>query len=107
MLGYKEAIGNRTVVAIDLKNMVYSNKTMDPSSIGKMIIYSPKKGTVILDEVFLSNDESFANHTTAIREMNTASPFRAPLYSLDGRLADPEALKPGIYIRDGKKIVVR
>ena len=78
---------------------------MDPSKVYKMAFRATKAGKIVLDDVYLTNDDS---EVAAIRSVDTKdTPFRAPLYSLDGRLADPDALKPGIYIRDGKKIVIR
>ena len=107
-LGHREIIGDRTVVAIDLHKMKYSNKELDPSVIGKVVFHSPKKGVLALDDVFLSNDDTYAAYTTSIRDANgVESPFKAPLYSLDGRLAQPDVVKPGIYIRTGKKIFLR
>ena len=107
-LGYKEAIGDRTIVAVYLHNMVYNGKTLDPSTIGKVVFHSPKKGTLAFDEVFLSNDDAYAEYSTDIRNANDViTPFKAPLYSLDGRLVQSDALKPGIYIQSGKKRVIR
>lgn len=107
-LGHREIIGDRTVVAIDLHKMKYSNKELDPSVIGKVVFHSPKKGVLALDDVFLSNDDTYAAYTTSIRDANgVESPFKAPLYSLDGRLAQPDVVKPGIYIKTGKKIFLR
>ena len=106
-MGYMEAIGDRTVMAIDLQKMEYNKKTMDPSAIGKVVFHSTKVGTLVLDNVFLSNDMAYAEYSTGISDVSSASPFRAPLYSLDGRLAQPDVLKPGVYIQSGKKKVIR
>jgi hypothetical protein len=106
-LGYREVIGDRTIVAIDLHHMEYNNKTMDPANVGKIVFHSPKKGTLSFDDIFLSNDESYAVYTD-INEVNSSgNSFKAPLYSLDGRLVQPDALKPGFYIQAGKKTVIR
>lgn len=104
-MGYMEAIGDRTVMAIDLHNMVYSKKTMDPSAIGKVVFHCPKTGSLAIDDVFLSNDEAYAVYTGISDVRTTVNTFHAPLYSLDGRLAVPDAVKPGIYIQAGKKII--
>ncbi len=106
-MGYMEAIGDRTVMAIDLQKMVYNKKTMDPSAIGKVVFHSTKVGTLALDDVFLSNDASYGEFSTGISDVSGTGPFRAPLYSLDGRLAQPDELKPGVYIQAGKKKVIR
>lgn len=104
-VSYRDTINERTTVIIDLHNLKYNKTVMDPSKVYKMAFRATKAGKIVLDDVYLTNDDS---EVAAIRSVDTKdTPFRAPLYSLDGRLADPDALKPGIYIRDGKKIVIR
>ena len=104
-VSYRDTINERTFVIIDLHNLKYNKTVMDPSKVYKMAFRATKAGKIVLDDVYLTNDDS---EVAAIRSVDTKdTPFRAPLYSLDGRLADPNALKPGIYIRDGKKIVIR
>ena len=104
-VSYRDTINDRTTVIIDLHNLKYNKTVMDPSKVYKMAFRAPKAGKIVIDDVFLTND---APEVTAIRNLDTKdTPFRAPLYSLDGRLADPKALKPGIYIQNGKKFVVR
>ena len=104
-VSYRDTINERTTVIIDLHNLKYNKTVMDPSKVYKMAFRATKAGKIVLDDVYLTNDDS---EVAAIRNVDAKdTPFRAPLYSLDGRLADPDALKPGIYIRDGKKIVIR
>ncbi len=104
-INYRDTINDRTTIVIDLHNLKYKNNVMDPSKVYKLAIRGAKAGTIAIEDVFLTNDEQ---EVTAIRNLETpATTFRAPLYSLDGRLADREALKPGIYIQNGRKFVVR
>ena len=104
-VSYRDTINDRTTVVIDLHNLRYKTSVMDPSKVYKLAIRGAKAGTITIEDVFLTNDEQ---EVTAIRNVETpATPFRAPLYSLDGRLADRDALKPGIYIQNGRKFVIR
>ena len=104
-VSYRDTINDRTTVVIDLHNLRYKTSVMDPSKVYKLAIRGAKAGTIAIEDVFLTNDEQ---EVTAIRNLETlATTFRAPLYSLDGRLADREALKPGIYIQNGRKFVIR
>ena len=48
---------------------------------------------------------SFANSTTAIPSVSTPTK-RLPIYNLQGQKVDG-VLKPGIYIKDGKKIIMK
>ena len=81
---------------------------MSPSKVYKMGFRWPKDTKMVIDDVFLSDDEEYGSILTAIRNVNTDNcPSRAPIYSLDGRLANPESLKKGVYISNGKKILVK
>lgn len=101
-VGHREDIGDRTTMVIDLKNL--KNGT-DPSKIYKLSFRAKQAGKVVFDDVFLSNDAQY-DAVVGINNVNSDT-FHAPLYSLDGRLAQPDALRPGIYVRSGKKIVVK
>ena len=103
-VSYRDSIKDRTTVVIDLHNLMYNKTVMDPSKVYKMAIRSAKAGKIVIDDVFLSNDEEY----TAIRNAEMPrSPFNAPLYSLDGRLADPKTLKPGVYVQQNKKVLIK
>ena len=107
-IAYRDTINDRTTVVIDLHNLKYGNNIMDPSKVYKMVFRCVQAGTIMLDDVFLSNDEQYNPNPTAISGVETDdNTFRAPLYSLDGRLAEPKRLKAGIYINKGKKIYVK
>ena len=94
-------------MAIDLDNMYYNKVKMNPSTICKVVFQSPKAGTLLIDNVFLSNDEQYAVYTGIRGVVDASSPFNAPLYSLDGRLADPKTLKPGVYVQQNKKVLIK
>ena len=107
-IGYREAIGDNTTIVIDLHNMVYSNAVMDPSAVYKVLFRANQAGTIAVEDVFLSSDDQYASLVTSIRNVDSSSsPFHAPLYSLDGRLVRYDALKPGLYIQEGRKVIIR
>jgi hypothetical protein len=107
-IAYRDTINDRTTVVIDLHNLKYGNNIMDPSKVYKMVFRCVKAGKIVLDDVFLTNDEEYNLNPTAISGVETDdNTFRAPLYSLDGRLAEPAKMKAGVYINNGKKILVK
>ena len=107
-IAYRDTINGRTTVVIDLHNLKYKQTVMSPSKVYKMGFRWPKDTKMVIDDVFLSDDEEYGSILTAIRNVNTDNcPSRAPIYSLDGRLANPESLKKGVYISNGKKILVK
>lgn len=106
-IAYWEAIGEGTTIVIDLQTAKYKGTKLDPAKVSKMSFRAKQAGTIVFDDVFLSNDGSYAVYTD-INEVNSSGNlFKAPLYSLDGRLVQPDALKPGFYIQAGKKTVIR
>ena len=100
---YRDAIGDRTTVVIDLQNLKYNNKVMDPSQVYKMAFRTQKAGKIVIDDVFLSNESEY--DPTGIRTVVLDNNNDAPIYDLKGRRVNNGALKPGIYIRKGKKVV--
>ena len=100
---YRDAIGDRTTVVIDLHNLKYNNKVMDPSQVYKMAFRTQKAGKIVIDNVFLSNDSEYdpTGISTVVRDENSD----APIYDLKGRRVSNGALKPGFYIWKGKKVI--
>ena len=102
-VSYRDTINDRTTVVIDLHNLKYGSKVMDPSQVYKMAFRSPKAGKIVIDDVFLSNDSQY--DPTSISSLTSESSLNADYYDLNGRRVNEKALKHGIYIRQGKKVV--
>lgn len=102
-VSYRDTINDRTTVVIDLHNLKYGSKVMDPSQVYKMAFRSPKAGKIVIDDVFLSNDSQY--DPTGISSLTSESSLNADYYDLNGRRVNEKALKHGIYIRQGKKVV--
>jgi hypothetical protein len=102
-VGYRDAIGDRTTVVIDLHNLKYGNKVMDPSQVYKMAFRSQNAGKIVIDDVFLSNDSEY--DPTAISSLTSEPSLKDDYYDLNGRRVNEKALKPGIYIRQGQKVI--
>ena len=100
---YRDAIGDRTTVVIDLHNLKYGNKVMDPSQVYKMAFRTQKAGKIVIDDVFLSNDSEY--DPTGISNLTSEPSLKADYYDLNGRRVNEKALKPGIYIRQGQKVI--
>jgi hypothetical protein len=102
-VGYRDAIGDRTTVVIDLHNLKLNNKVMDPSQVYKMAFRSQNAGKIVIDDVFLSNDSEY--DPTAISSLTSEPSLKDDYYDLNGRRVNEKALKPGIYIRQGQKVI--
>ena len=102
-VSYRDTINDRTTVVIDLHNLKYGSKVMDPSQVYKMAFRSPKAGKIVIDDVFVSNDSQY--DPTGISSLSSEPSLNADYYDLNGRRVNEKALKHGIYIRQGKKVV--
>lgn len=104
---YRDTLKDRTTMVVDLHNLKNNSKIMDPSNIYKIVMMVPKTTKIVFDEIFLSDDEAYGQLLTVRNISDEKMSSRAPIYSLDGRRANREALKPGIYVQKGKKMIVR
>jgi hypothetical protein len=69
-----------------------------------LALRAPKAGTIAVDTVFLSNDNQY--DITGIRSVTIAADDTdGAIFDLRGNRVNADALKPGIYIRKGKKII--
>ena len=82
-VSYRDTINDRTTVVIDLHNLKYGSKVMDPSQVYKMAFRSPKAGKIVIDDVFLSNDSQY--DPTGISSLTSESSLNADYYDLNGR----------------------
>ena len=105
-ISYRDTINDRTTVVIDLHNLKLNKTVMDPSKVYKMAFRSPKAGKIVIDDVFLSNDDQYA---TGIRNVkDDALKSDDDLYSLEGRrVRNGRPQKAGIYVRNKKKLIVK
>ena len=107
---FKDTINDRTTIAIDLQNMYYgtAGSKVNPAKVRMVSFRSPKAGTLVVSDVFLSNDEEYAAATTAIKEIAIETPSSTAIYNLQGQKVgtrkDLNQLKRGIYVVNGKLI---
>jgi hypothetical protein len=109
-VGFRDTINDRTIVAVDLHNMKYSNNTkvLDPAKIRMVAFRAPKAGTMYIDKVFLTNDDEYAMYVSAISDIEYEPMAQeGRVYDLTGRRMKGEALNKGIYIRNKKKYIQR
>ena len=108
-VSYKDTINSRTTVVIDLHNMVY-NKTgakIDPAKIYIVDFRLAKAGTINIDDVFVTNDDQYT--PTAVNSLQLTANGQQPaaIYSLDGRRISNSCLRPGVYVSQGRKCIVK
>ena len=105
-ISYRDTINDRTTVVIDLHNLRLNKTVMDPSKVYKMAFRSPKVGKIVIDDVFLSNDDQYATGIKSIKD--DALKSEDDWYSLEGRrVKNGRPQKAGIYVRNKKKLIVK
>jgi hypothetical protein len=107
-VSYKDTINSRTTIVIDLHNMVYNaaGATIDPSKIYIVSFRCSKAGTLLIDDVFLSNDSQYTptGISDATRLNDKGQMINDNIYTLDGRRVQ-SPLRPGVYIQNGRKVI--
>ena len=62
------------------------------TALGRVLVLTP--GTVGIDEIFTSDQKTISDHN-------------APVYNLNGVQVNAKNLKSGVYVKQGKKFIVR
>ena len=111
-VSYRDSIRERTTVVIDLHNLRYNNKVMDPSQVYKMAFRSPKAGKIVIDDVFLSNDIQYDPTGICATLTNSEQKIENSIYDLQGRqIVNGKSvngkLQKGLYIQNGKKMIIK
>jgi hypothetical protein len=109
VVGYRDTIDTRTTVCIDLNNMVYgsSHKILSPTKISLIAFRTVKAGTIYVDEIFLTNDDSYLPTAIDAVTDTAAGNHDKPAYNLQGMKVDKNRLTRGVYIIDGKKYLYK
>ena len=99
---FVKAINTNKLVYIDLTNMVRSGKTIDPSHVCIVSLRSTSKGTIHIEDVYLTNED-----ITGIEAFSNDQIETSATYDLLGRQMRSHSLRPGLYLKDGKKILIK
>ena len=99
---YSKTIGkNDTMVYIDLNDMVRSGRKISPSHVCIVSFYSTAVVTLKMEDIYLTNED-----ITGIEAIRNDAVENAATYDLLGRQVHQKNLRPGIYLKDGKKILI-
>ena len=92
----KYTSGNNTGKALDTKNI-------------RIVSFWANNATIVVDDMYLTNNSDYSPETSSIMDVRQESPEASPVhYDLSGRrYSNSSALKPGIYINNGKKVVMK
>ena len=112
---HSRSIGSETTVAIPLQEITYTSdgdqkgQPMDVSHISIVTLWAGVEGTIDVADIYLTNNDDYSSETTSI---SSVSPITVEedeaIYNLQGiRMPDTDNLPRGIYIRGGKKFVIR
>ena len=103
--GYSKDIGTATTVTVDLKNLKYSNRIINPAKISMVTFRFGRAGTLYIDDIYLTNEDPTATDITTI--VNDDADSQA-VYTLQGVKVGTtrqwEKLPRGIYAV-GKKLL--
>ena len=111
---YSQSIGSNTTMVIPLQEITYTSgdrkgQPVDVSCIRIVALWGNGSGVIDLADMYLTNNEDYTNDAVSVSSVTAkvAEPDGA-VYNLQGiRMTDTTNLPKGIYVRDGKKFVVR
>ena len=112
--------GSKKQIVINLKTAKYTSdsrkgQTLDTKNIRIVDFWGNGNGTIVVDDMYLTNNEDYSPMSTSIDEVTVASAKSVNVHTLSGQLirrgVSPQqaiqGLPRGIYIVGGKKMVVR
>ena len=112
--------GSRKQININLKNAKYTSdgkkgQPLDTKNIHIVDFWGNGNGTIVVEDMYLTNNDDFSPMSTAIHDIMVASDEPVNVYTLSGQLIRRGAnmqeamqgLSRGIFIIGGKKVVIR
>ena len=111
---YSQSIGSNTTMVIPLQEITYTSgdrkgQPVDVSCIRIVALWGNGSGVIDLADMYLTNNEDYTNDAVSVSSVTAkvAEPDGA-VYNLQGiRMADTTNLPKGIYIKNGKKFIVK
>ena len=106
--------GSKKQIVVNLQTAKYTSgdktgKALDTKNI-RIVSFWSNRGTIIVDDMYLTNNSDYSREDpTAIGGIQVSKPRQASvLYDLSGRrIGSANGARPGIYIKDGKKVIIR
>ena len=106
--------GSKKQIVVNLQTAKYTSgdktgKALDTKNI-RIVSFWSNRGTIIVDDMYLTNNSDYSREDpTAIGDIQVSKPRQASvLYDLSGRrIGSANGARPGIYIKDGKKVIIR
>ena len=112
--------GSKTQIVVNLKTAKYTSdnrkgQALETDNIHIVAFWANGQGTIVVDDMYLTNNEDYSPMTTEVADIVAAQPEKVDVHTLSGQLirraADHQnatrGLTPGIYIVGGKKVVVQ
>ena len=111
---YSKPIGDATMVVIPLQEIEYTSgdaigEPVNTANIMIVALYAGSGGVIDVSDAYLTNNDDYSPDAVPVFSMDSkASKADGIVYGLSGiRINGTDNLPKGIYIRDGKKFVVR
>ncbi|MBR1789219.1 MAG: family 43 glycosylhydrolase [Bacteroidaceae bacterium] len=104
--------GSKKQIVVNLQTAKYTSgddqgKKLDTKNIHIVDFWSNGTGDIVVDDIYLTNNSDYS--PTAINEVkNEESRIEdAAMYDLSGRRLSTTPLRPGLYIKGGRKVVIK
>jgi beta-xylosidase len=108
---YSQPIGDATTVVIPLQEIEYTSgdavgEPVNTANIMIVALYAGSNGVIDVSDAYLTNNDDYSPEGVSVNSIH-AAPEEAdgPIYNLQGMRVD--RMTKGVYIRNGKKILVK
>ena len=111
-----ETMGSGKLFAIDLQQARYTSgskvgELLNLANVNIISFWGNGNGMVVLEEIYLTNNDDYSPMTTAVRPaVKVQLPAADAVFSLSGQRVGrlgQQGLRPGIYVMGGKKIIIK
>ena len=107
-------VGEEVLVAVPLHDITYTSgelqgEPVDVSHVMIVALYAGQGGVIDVDDMYLTNNEDYSSDAVSVFSVKSkTSKADGIVYDLSGvRMNGTDNLPKGIYIKDGKKFVVK
>ena len=100
------AFGSKKQIVVNLQTAKTKNGTkLNTKNIHIVAFWGNGNGTIVVDDIYLTNNDDYSPNGISDMERSTSG-IERPVYDLQGRRVTTP-LKPGLYIKNGKKVFTK
>lgn len=106
------AFGSKKQIVVNLQTAKYTSdekkgELLNTKDIRIVSFWGNGNGSIQVDDMYLTNNSDYSRTDIDCLTLDPATLFNSPVYDMQGRKMDAGSLRPGLYIRNGRKFLVK